>query len=77
MKIKWKPMIAERYCVDTGIPVAVSGDQCVKHGDARVMCYTALRDPRCKHCRLSPKHPYPRCVDCGNTGVVESDPVVG
>lgn len=77
MKIEWRKARSERYCVDSGVPVAAAGDRCRRHGGARERCYTALRDPRCQHPKLSPNHPYPRCEDCGNIGTLPGDPHVG
>lgn len=56
----------ERYCVDSGRPVRmIPGDRCIKHGNRSTPCYTALREARCTHPRLSPNHPYPHCAECG------------
>lgn len=56
---------AELYCVDSGRPVKVEGDRCIRHGDRSVMCTTAVRPAQCTHPRLSPNHPYPHCSECG------------
>ena len=69
MKIDWKPVSEERYCVDSGRPVQlIPGDRCLKHGAHSTPCFTALRDPRCEHPRLSKNHPYPKCEECGRSG---------
>lgn len=69
MSILWDDVAEERYCVDTGNPMnLIPGGRCVSHGASRSMCYTAIRDPRCKHPRLSKNHPYPKCAECGCIG---------
>jgi hypothetical protein len=67
--IHWPLMVTERYCVDSGAPVRVPGDRCIRHGARGEMCTTAVRSPgRCEHPRLSPNHPYPHCSECGIDG---------
>lgn len=67
--IEWFAENEERYCVDSGRPVnLISGDRCLNHGSAKESCYTAIRDPRCEHLRVSKNHPYPKCEECGRIG---------
>lgn len=67
--ITWDLAREERYCVDSGRAVnLIPGDRCIRHGMRSTPCFTAVREPRCQHPRLSKNHPYPKCEECGRSG---------
>lgn len=69
--ILWDQVSEERYCVDSGRAVnLIPGDRCLSHGAASDPCFTAIRNPRCSHDRLSKNHPYPMCEECGLKGKI-------